>query len=135
MSDIQSLVGTPHRLTVMGRVYECRHLDQDRKGRFSSWLKRQAAQSLADYKRDTGDQDGWREMFREYQSACESGGYCFHSEKAVKALQTPAGVLALSSILFDVGEEEMVALTTADPEGVRRTVETVLNESVSDPND
>ena len=134
MSDIQSLIGVPHRLTVDGRTYECRHLDQERKGRFSAWLKRQAAQTIADYRRDTGDTDGWREMYREYQRACEAGGYCFYSERAVTALKTPAGVLALTAILFDLTEQETAVLVRKAPDETSRVVEAILAESVADPN-
>jgi hypothetical protein len=134
MSDIQSLTATPHKILFNGKLYQCSHLTQEKKAEFASWLKRQANVALADYRRDTGDVDGWREMARELKEEAEAGKYCFHSDKSLKALQNPAGVLALSAILFGVSEEEMVKLTMNHSAEVQAILELVLAESVSDPN-
>lgn len=134
MSDIQSLTATPHKIVFDGKVYQCSHLTQEKKAEFASWMKRQANCALADYRRDTGDTDGWREMARELKDESESGKYCFHSEKSVKALKTPAGVLALSAILFGIPEDEMVKLTMSHTEEVQSILQIVLAESVSHPN-
>lgn len=134
MSDVQSLTATPHKIVFGDKVYQCSHLTQEKKAEFAAWMKKQANRALADYRRDTGDADGWRELARELKEESESGKYCFHSEKSVKALQTPAGVLALSAILFGVPEEEMIKLTLAHSAEVQSILQVVLAESVSHPN-
>ena len=110
-----------------GKTYKVRHLDQSARAAFEQWLKKGVLDALASM-RDYLSPEALAAKEDAFFAAASAGDYSFYSPHAAKALQTPAGVLRLASILFDATEDEMVGLMSERQDDVIRLLKLIKSE-------
>jgi len=124
-----------------GRVYPVSYLTQAKKAELECWMRQEAIRPVMALKPGRGrssplSPDEWRELWSDTLTAVAGGNFAWFSPATMAAIETPAGALALASILFEVPQELMQDLITAKPDEVNALLDLVIAESappVPDP--
>ena len=132
MTQLSTLLGNSagpcHTFKDGEREYKVSFLTQAVKAAFEKWIKAEALETLKDL-RTILSPDEWKDTVQDLTSDFATKKYAFHGEVCQKAMLSPAGSLKLASLLFGIGDEEMIRLASQYPSEIQLVLEKVLKES------
>jgi hypothetical protein len=91
-----------------GKIYRAQPITQKVKANFERWLSQRVLSEFLAAQEVVGGR--YLDAVGVVADRIALGHYGFHGPVAMKAMQTPEGVFALSKIVFSCSEEEMIAL-------------------------
>lgn len=107
-----------------GKTYRPKFIIQAIKAQFESWLADTAKKTILSLPPAER-----LELLREHVTAIQTGAYGFHTDLAKKAMESPAGGIALLSFVFDCSEEEVMELMLAKGDEAKALLEQVKAQS------
>lgn len=115
------------KLEFNGKVYRPKFIVQAIKAKFESWLKAKVQDEILSL--PPAERELKLELLREHADNVASGKYGFHTDLAKKAMESPAGGIALLSLVFDCSEEEVMELMLAKGDEAKALLEQVKAQS------
>jgi hypothetical protein len=91
-----------------GKTYRARVISQKVKAAFETWLSQRVLRQFLSAQ-DAGSKD-YEQAVGVVADRIALGRYGFHGPVAQQAMQSPEGVFALTRLVFECTEEELVAL-------------------------
>lgn len=129
--NLSSILGNkakPYGIEHNGTFYPVSMLTQGKKAEFERELKARAMETLKQ-EQEFFPPEIWQAGLREFREHATQGLYSFHGPLAEKVLESPAGSLMISRILFGLPEEKMLEIWCDKQDEVRLLLDLVLAES------
>jgi hypothetical protein len=129
--NVADALGEPWTIQHNGKVYRAGLIKQKVKGAFERWLcQRVMGPFLAAQESAGGVAE---QAVGVVADRIALGHYGFHSPLAARVMQTPEGVFALTRLVFNCSEEEMIALLAEKGTEVKTIMELVFAASFPKP--
>jgi hypothetical protein len=120
--------GPPHELEHNGKTYKVKLIDDYVAAEFEKWLFKQAKRALSTDKDELSPEE-YRQKLAALNEEFTDSAYSLMSPRGARALQSPQGMLVLSSMLFGCSQLEMAGLMVDQPQEVVSLIQLVMRES------
>ena len=111
-----------------GQTHRVRPLDLALMGRFEKWLESRALKAVIDHKATFGD--SFQDAISAVSSDIIAGRYAFGGPDCQRALQSPAGMIALVGLMLNVDDIRARHLVTNEAEELKVVVDRMVQESM-----
>jgi hypothetical protein len=131
LSEILANEGAPLSFEWRGRTFTLRYLTQRLKAEFEQSLYKRARVKERINKDVEGLSDAeYAKNLKRIDDLFEAGEYGFISDRGVAHVKTRAGMLYLSSLICNCGEDELLTILGEMKEEVTSLVDRVLRDSI-----
>lgn len=124
--------GPPFEVECEGRTYHATLIDDVKKTAFEKWLFKRH-RDLEATVHEGGDQEKYQERLNQLNDQFLDGDFNLFSERGLKAMKKPFGVLRLVAIIFDINEVEAIKLLSKKSVEVLSLIQLIFKESFPTP--